>query len=163
MPRKCSICTHPKREEIERAMLQGEPYRRISTDFDASEEALRRHKKNDHIAEALVKSAQAKEITGADNSIMRIMGWLDEIKLIFHEAKAEGERGLALSASDKGLRGEELLAKVTKLINESPQINVGVQVNVADLSGKTIDFIKKNRLYKKFTAYMEKIYDAERS
>ena len=49
MPRKCSICIHPKRQEIEEASLRGESYRRISTDFSVSEEALRRHKNNNHI------------------------------------------------------------------------------------------------------------------
>ena len=50
MPRKCSICTHPKREEIEKAILRGDSFRRISTDFDVSEEAVRRHKNNDHVS-----------------------------------------------------------------------------------------------------------------
>ena len=163
MPRQCSICVHEKRDEIERAILEGESLRQVSTDNDVSKEALRRHKNNGHIEEKLVKASEAKEITGADNSIMRIMKWLDEIEIIFHEAKAVGQPGLALSASDKGLRGEELLAKVKKLINESPQINVGVQVNVADMSGKTIEFIKKHKLYQKFVKYMQGEYDAERS
>lgn len=49
MARQCSICIHPKRQEIEEASLKGESYRRISTDYSVSEEALRRHKNNNHI------------------------------------------------------------------------------------------------------------------
>ena len=49
MPRKCTVCESEQREEIDRAILRGESFRRISTQFDVSSEAVRRHKNGDHI------------------------------------------------------------------------------------------------------------------
>ena len=63
MPRKCSICTHKERAEIERLIVAGEPYRGITRKFAVSEDALTRHKS--HIGEALKKAVEAREISSA--------------------------------------------------------------------------------------------------
>lgn len=49
MPRQCSICSHPQREEIDRAILKGESYRHIASQYDVNYRALQRHKQNGHI------------------------------------------------------------------------------------------------------------------
>ena len=54
MPRKCSICLHPKRAEIERAMIDSEAYRSIALRFSASESAVYRHLK-DHLPGVIAK------------------------------------------------------------------------------------------------------------
>lgn len=44
MARPCSICTHPKRLEIDRLILHGEPYRNIAKQFKLSIGTISRHK-----------------------------------------------------------------------------------------------------------------------
>ena len=56
MPRKCSICTHPKRRYIERSMLK-KSLRDIAVQYGVSKSALQNHKK--HIQKALAKVEQA--------------------------------------------------------------------------------------------------------
>lgn len=43
MPR-CSICIHPNRAEIDKALIAGMPHRRIAVQFGASATSLRRHR-----------------------------------------------------------------------------------------------------------------------
>jgi hypothetical protein len=43
MPRPCTVCVHPQREEIERAIARGEPYRRIAFRYSVSPQAVIRH------------------------------------------------------------------------------------------------------------------------
>ncbi len=47
MPRTCTICGHPKRAEIDKALRDGEESnRRIAARFGVAEASIRRHKKN---------------------------------------------------------------------------------------------------------------------
>lgn len=50
MARICTVCSHPRRDEIERAIVEGTPIRRIAADTGLSETALHRHKKAGHIS-----------------------------------------------------------------------------------------------------------------
>jgi len=159
MPRKCSICTHKKRDAIEKDILNNVSYRDIGTAYNVNYESVRRHHKNGHIAQELVKSSQAKDISDSDE----LMGDLLEWKKIIDESVEELKGPSRLQAVDRGMKWTELKAKIKKIISDSPQVNVGVQVNIGDLSGQTINFIKKHRLYRKFVEYMQGVYDAERT
>lgn len=63
--RQCSICNHPQRVEIDKALVAGVAYRRIAAEYGVSDGSLRRHKKNGHIAEQIAKAAKKKEIKQA--------------------------------------------------------------------------------------------------
>ena len=66
MPRTCTICTHPERVEIDKAILAGEPFRKIAERTGTSTPALFRHKCND-IPTVLMKAQEAKEVSyGSD-------------------------------------------------------------------------------------------------
>lgn len=63
--RQCTICNHPQRGEIDKALVAGVAYRRIAAEYGVSDGSLRRHKKNGHIAEQIAKVAKKKEIKQA--------------------------------------------------------------------------------------------------
>lgn len=46
MPRKCTICEHPQRSEIDAALAAGDPLRNIAKRFGTSTAALSRHKEH---------------------------------------------------------------------------------------------------------------------
>ncbi len=64
MPRPCGPCGDPRRNELDRRLLEkdlnGESFRRISADFGYSETALRRHL-NEHLSIPLSEIKQAKD------------------------------------------------------------------------------------------------------
>jgi hypothetical protein len=61
MPQVCTVCKHPQRLEIERALLNRNTYRYIAKHFGTSTTALIRHR--DHIAGALAQRNQTREVT----------------------------------------------------------------------------------------------------
>jgi hypothetical protein len=63
MPRTCTICKHPDREPIERALLAGESYRNIAARFGTSASALVRHRA-DHLPASLVRAQAPRRYFG---------------------------------------------------------------------------------------------------
>lgn len=64
MPRPCGPCSDPRRNELDRRLLEkdlnGESFRRIAADFGYSETALRRHL-SEHLSAALSEVKAAKD------------------------------------------------------------------------------------------------------
>ncbi len=57
MPRPCTICGHPEREAIDKALVASESYRNIAVRFGTSAAALQRHKA-EHIPALLATARQ---------------------------------------------------------------------------------------------------------
>ncbi|MCX5891334.1 MAG: hypothetical protein NTY36_18085 [Deltaproteobacteria bacterium] len=51
MDKRCTVCNHAERPEIDRQLIRGVPYRALAEQFGLSSSALRRHTK--HLAGAL--------------------------------------------------------------------------------------------------------------
>ncbi|MCC6596979.1 MAG: hypothetical protein IT477_10765 [Rhodanobacteraceae bacterium] len=60
MPRPCSVCSHPKRGEIDQALARGEPNRSIALGFALSIDSVKRHRSN-HLAGTIAKANRAAE------------------------------------------------------------------------------------------------------
>ncbi len=58
MPRRCTICTHKSRAEIDKALVVRRPFRAIAGQHGVSKSALVRHH-DDHLPAALVKAQDA--------------------------------------------------------------------------------------------------------
>ena len=56
----CSICNHPKKLEIDRALIQGLNFSKIARDYEVSSDALRNHRDN-HLSRQLVTAMEKKE------------------------------------------------------------------------------------------------------
>ena len=108
MPRICTICTHPDREGIDKALLDGGPYRGIAERFGASPSAVYRHKQ-DHLPKALVRAVEAREVAhGGD---------------LLDQVKAAGTKGFSQSAQLEhlytlGIAIVERLEKIQRALNK---------------------------------------------
>ena len=67
MPRTCLACASPERREIDKAIVAGEPLRKIAENFPISMTALHRHKP--HVSQAIVKAEEKREERLGDNLI----------------------------------------------------------------------------------------------
>lgn len=135
MPRACSICSHRAKETIDRALVAGEPNRRIAARHDVSEQAVRRHK-DGHLPAALAVSHKAEEVSRADDLLGQVRDLQARTLSVLADAEAAGEIGLVLAAVREGRRNLELLAKlVGELGDGSPVVNVviGPQVRAVIL------------------------------
>ena len=69
MPRTCTACTRPHRDEIDRLLLDGAALRNIAKQSSLSTVSLFRHKKR--IAKTLSNARQEAEILRADGLMER--------------------------------------------------------------------------------------------
>ena len=140
MPRTCTICCHPERAAIDKALVAGEPYRTIAHHFATTPWAVLRHKES-HLRDLLAQAKQrqtAHEATlGAavqEQEAAKVEQAIDIVKQlkainaasvsILHEARQAGNAETALKAVDRVLRQIEFQARLLGELDERPQVNV---------------------------------------
>ncbi len=64
MPMTCTVCVHPNRVQIERAIIAGTPLRTIAGQFGPSKTSLMRHRP--HVAEPIARSTEACSMVRAN-------------------------------------------------------------------------------------------------
>ena len=125
MPRSCTVCEHPKRVEVDRALVGGASNRSVASLRDVSEAAVRRHKGN-HLPAKLVMAEKAVEMAEA-NSLLDQLGDLQRrVLAILDKAEEAGELRTALSAIREARGNLELLAKLLGELDERPMVNLTV-------------------------------------
>jgi hypothetical protein len=86
MSRKCSICNHDRRQEIEHTLLRGESHRVVAQQFTVPRGAVARHLK--HVSSALTEARKLREVE--DGKSISIQ--LRELKIEAEQIKARADR-----------------------------------------------------------------------
>ena len=135
MPQTCNICRHKKRDEIDRELLAGTPFRHIAARYGTSTSALIRHKTND-IPAALVKAKQVADEIRAESLYDRLREVVRETQKILKEARKAGshDNDLALKAIARIEKQVELEARLLGELDDAAKVAVGINVE-----GGTID------------------------
>jgi hypothetical protein len=123
MPRTCTICNHPEREAIDKALIDNVAFRRIATLYGLSEASVRRHK-GDHLPGELVKSEQAAEIAHADSLIDQVRDLQRQAKTIKDKAEIAGDLKTALVGIRELSRLIELMGKLQGELQEGATVNI---------------------------------------
>jgi hypothetical protein len=131
VPRKCSVCEHPKRQEIEQATLAGEAFSAIAQRYALSRDSVRRHKESGHIDAKLVAASEATEVAQADDLLQQLVGIRADADRIMRKAERAKDYRAAVSAI-RELRGVlELWARLEgRLAERAHGVQVGVAVNL---------------------------------
>ncbi len=123
MPRECSICVHPARENIDSALVRRTPYRDISIRYNVSKDALSRHLNGhlaDYVQQALSEYGAGKGIKVLDR-LTRTLGRLD--KFLDSAEKTKDAREFVMVAAE--VRKElELVAKLQGELAQEGTVNV---------------------------------------
>lgn len=122
MPRACTICTHPERPAIDRALAEQATLRVIARRFAVSEDALQRHK-SEHIPAALSLAKEAESVA-ADDLLAQVIMLQAKTLRILETAEASGTMNVALGAVREARGNIELLAKLTHQLNDRPVLNI---------------------------------------
>ena len=119
----CSICHHPKKDEIEKALLISKrSYRDISGRFNVSKLALQRHQEK-HVPSHLIKAEQAAEICRADGLLNKLVILKNDAERITEKAEINDDLKTALSGIREQSRIIEILSKMQGQIQQ-PQIKL---------------------------------------
>jgi len=112
VPQTCKACSSLKREEIDRAILAGEPNRRIATRCDASEAAIRRHAA--HVPATVALAVRAEEATRADDLLGILREGVADARRLRAKAEDEGDYRAAIAAVKALSDIVETLARVAE-------------------------------------------------
>jgi hypothetical protein len=123
MPRTCTVCAHPEREAIDKALLSGGNCRGLSALYRVSEDAILRHK-NKHLPAAMVQAQGVAEVTHADNLLDQVRDLQRQAKTIKDKAETAGDLRTAIAGIREMSRIIELLAKLQGELQEGQTINV---------------------------------------
>src|SRR6266511_3421379 len=122
MPRICSICSHPDRPEVDKALVAGEPIRGIAALFRVSPDAVQRHK--EHIPQELKLAADAQRVASADGLLAEVNKLRLKAYGLLQKAEQAGDYRTAISGVKEARGCLELLGKLMGQLNDNPQINI---------------------------------------
>lgn len=139
--RPCSICTHEKRAEIDRALASGTAFRTVAGRFGTSKSAAGRHKRDHlapHLARALEEAhgARAADIVrereaskaediGQALDVVRQLKAINAACLeILQKSRAAGKDSISLGAVDRIHRQIELQARLLGELQDGQTVNV---------------------------------------
>jgi len=124
MPQYCSICIHPDRAEIDKALISGETLRDIAGRCPVSRSALHRHKR-DHLPAHLVKAAEEEDLAQAIDVVRQLKAINAACLEILQKSRADGKHSVSLRAVDRIHKQIELQARLLGELQENgPQVNV---------------------------------------
>jgi hypothetical protein len=125
MPRSCTVCEHPSREAIDRALVGDASNRSVASLYDVSEAAVRRHKAN-HLPAKLVMAQAAEEVAQADTLLGQVRDLQQRALEILDKAEEAGELRTALGAIREARGNLELLAKLLGELDERPVVKLNL-------------------------------------
>jgi predicted phage gp36 major capsid-like protein len=135
VPRRCSVCQHPERQAIDRALaIDHEPYRVVAERFTLNRSSVERHKK--HLAEVSAELVCAAGMA-ADSLARDQLDLEAELRALVRAAKADleecrkaGDRKITTQLYDKLTKQLELLGRFAGRL-EKGGVTVAVQVNTS--------------------------------
>lgn len=123
MPRRCSVCVHAQRQEIEAALIAETPYRTISDRYGPSKTALIRHK-SDHLPVRMVRAKEAETVAQADDLLQQLKGLRSTAYRILLEAEKQGDLRTALAGIREARQCLELLAEMEGELDRRQHVNI---------------------------------------
>ena len=125
MPRRCTVCDHPERYDIDETLVTGAPYRSVAKRFGLSESAVYRHK-TEHLPAHLLKAREVEEVAQADELLDQVRHLQTHALDILERAEKAGDLRTALAAISQARGNLELLGKLAGELDERPVVNLNI-------------------------------------
>jgi hypothetical protein len=123
MARTCTVCRHESRVDIDKALLDGRPFRDIARQYGLTKDSLLRHH-DDHLAESLVKAKAAEEVANADTVLDHSVMLRDRALNILDMAERENDLRTALAAIREARECVRLLGELAGKLQSAGTVNV---------------------------------------
>jgi hypothetical protein len=123
VPRPCSVCTHDRRPDIDRALVAGaESAPQIAAKYRVSPDAVLRHK--GHIPRRLVTAQDAQDVARADDLLGQVRTLQERALGLLDKAEEAGDYRTALAGIGQARACLELLAKLLGELDQRPVVNL---------------------------------------
>jgi hypothetical protein len=97
MPRTCTVCRHPDRHAIDKALVAGQPFRNVSVRHGVTTAAVFRHTRG-HLPGALVKAKAAAEVLNADALVQQMTDLQARTLRLLDDAERDDDGRLRVGA-----------------------------------------------------------------
>ncbi|SRR6266540_3732829 len=125
MARTCTVCTHPEREAIDRALVGGCVQRDITRRYGLDRTAVSRHK-SAHISPALVRAAAKREERHESSLLDRIENLIDRLEVVVEREEAKGNSKVSILALRELRSTLALLGQASGELQERPTTVINV-------------------------------------
>jgi hypothetical protein len=132
MARPCTVCGHPARTEIERALVAGHPsLRALADEHGLSDSSLARHR-DTHLRRALARAVEEERVeVDAD----RLVGWSYALQqrtlALLLRAEREGDLANARGLIAEARKNLELLGRLAGVLDPHTVVNVDARRQLA--------------------------------
>lgn len=142
MARDCTVCIHPKKDEINRVLLERSATYRIMADrYGLSQTALKRHKKG-HLPVHVAKAHEAAEVAIADDLLQQIKALRNRSIAILQKAESAGDYRTALMGVREARGCIETLMEVEGELDRRGVVNVTLSPQWVELRTLIIESLK---------------------
>jgi hypothetical protein len=128
MPRVCTVCSHPNREEIDRMLAFGRPARRVATENSLHNSAVQNHKTH-HLTTRLAAVAQERHAS-AGSLLDDVLSLHAHALEILKAARDADNHSQALKAIQQATNVLELIARIRGVVSSGNQVTVVNQLGV---------------------------------
>ena len=159
MSRRCTVCDHPKRREIDKALIAGNSLSHTAVVFDLTVSALFRHRK-EHLA-PLVAKAQAEE---AANEVARVKEHRQSVEAdeTAHALDMSQQLKVVNAACLEVLRKARTDAKQTTLLQAVDRIHRQITLQAQLLGGSAEDTSEADSIQTQWPRIRQVVIDALR-
>ena len=113
MPKPCSLCASPRRDEIDAALVEGrDSFRNIAERFGTSPQTVLRHKA--HVPERLALARRDADVRSAETLAEKLSRLEDDLRRLLAKAEGEGDLRAAIAAVKTALDLAGLAHKVSE-------------------------------------------------
>jgi hypothetical protein len=137
MPRTCTVCTHPRRDAIDRQLIAQKPFRYVAEQTGLSITALHRHREA-HLPATLVKARENADVRHAIDVVDQLRAINQAAVAILIEARKASDADTALKAIDRIQKQIELQAKLIGDLDEGVTVNVLISPEWQELRGRIL-------------------------
>jgi hypothetical protein len=132
LPRTCTVCSHPAREAMDEALVEGVAFPALAAKYGVSKDSLSRHKVK-HLPAKLVVAQAAEEVAQADILLDQVRDLQARAHRILDKAESAGDLRAALGAIREVRGNLELLAKLLGELQQEGTINLHMHTEWLEL------------------------------
>jgi len=119
MPRTCTTCSNPHRDEIDRLLLAGTPLRNIAKQFSVSSANLFRH--NKRMSKVLSNARQEADILRADSLMEQLNHlWAEAARLTQKAEQRKDLRTALAGVRERAVSWNSACVLLSRCANERP-------------------------------------------
>jgi len=128
MPRQCTVCVHPERQAIDRAILAGEPKSVISRRWGLPPDATERHAKVGHVVrhEQIIAGKSVLAPREGDDLLEKLEELVKIVRDVMGRCIQNNQYVASLACARELVRIYELVAKLTGQLDESARVNIAL-------------------------------------